>query len=252
MTDQREHSAHIDFESLNDYVDGRLDARATTLLDKHLSVCDACTDELRSLQALVAATAALPKSVLPGDDIWADLKAAIDGQKAAVLPLASPAQTPVTLPEISRAPTRNHWRNRVRLVAAGVLLVVTSSAITALVLRQRGPEQSASKDSSITPAAGPQIGAPRVLPASFRAAEGQYTKTIEELRLAVDAQRAYLNPGTIRTVDHSLAVVDSAIAEARAALIADPNNRMLVELLSAGYQRKLDLLRRTSELSSRI
>src|SRR5215211_5512758 len=118
MTDQREHSAHIDFESLNDYVDGRLDARATTLLHKHLSVCGACTDELRSLQALVAATAALPKSVLPGDDIWADLKAAIDGQKAAVLPLASPpAQTPVALPEISRASTRNHWRNRVWLVA---------------------------------------------------------------------------------------------------------------------------------------
>ena len=90
-----------------------------------------------------------------------------------------------------------------------------------------------------------------MLPASFRLAEGQYTQTIDELRLAVDAQRAHLNPETVRTVDRSLAVVDSAIAEARAALLADPGNRTLVDLLSASYQRKLDLLRRTSELSSR-
>jgi len=64
-------------------------------------------------------------------------------------------------------------------------------------------------------------------------------------------QRSSLSPETIRTVDHSLAVVDSAIKEARSALLADPNNQVLVDLLSATYQRKLDLLRRTSELGSR-
>jgi CHASE3 domain sensor protein len=69
--------------------------------------------------------------------------------------------------------------------------------------------------------------------------------------LAVDTQRNQLSPETIRTVDRSLAVVDSAIAEARAALMSDPNNQMLIDLLSASYQRKLDLLRRTSELGSR-
>ncbi|HEX6278078.1 MAG TPA: hypothetical protein VFZ53_33770, partial [Polyangiaceae bacterium] len=84
-----------------------------------------------------------------------------------------------------------------------------------------------------------------------RVAEGHYTQTIDELRLAVDAQRAQLNPETVRTVDRTIAVIDSAIAEARAALLADPNNRTLVDLLSASYQRKLDLLRRTSELGSR-
>jgi len=83
-------------------------------------------------------------------------------------------------------------------------------------------------------------------------AEGEYSRAIGELLQAVDAQRSRLSPETIRTVDHSLAVIDSAIAEARNALVADPNNATLVDLLSASYQRKLDLLRRTSELSSRI
>ena len=88
-------------------------------------------------------------------------------------------------------------------------------------------------------------------PEVFRATEGQYNRAIEELVQAVDAQRSRLNPETVRTVDRSLAVIDSAIAEARGALIADPGNTTLIDLLSATYQRKLDLLRRTSELSSR-
>jgi hypothetical protein len=92
--------------------------------------------------------------------------------------------------------------------------------------------------------------APGVLPVNFRQTETEYNRTIDELKLAVDTQRSRLSPETVRTVDHSLAVVDSAIAEARTALLADPNNRMLVDLLSASYQRKLDLLRRTSELGS--
>jgi hypothetical protein len=91
-----------------------------------------------------------------------------------------------------------------------------------------------------------------VLPVVVRSTEDEYARTIRELRISVDAQRTSLSTETIRTVDHSLAIVDSAIAEARAALIADPNNRTLVDLLASSYQRKLDLLRRTSELSSKI
>ena len=91
-----------------------------------------------------------------------------------------------------------------------------------------------------------------MLLASFRETESEYTRTIEELKLAVDTQRSTLSPETVRTIDHSLAVVDSAIAEARAALLADPNSQMLMDLLSSSYQRKLDLLRRSSELASRI
>ena len=91
-----------------------------------------------------------------------------------------------------------------------------------------------------------------MLLASFRATEGEYARTFDELRTAFEAQRAQLSPETVETVLHSLAVIDSAITEARAALLEDPNNRTLVDLLSASYQRKLDLLRRTSELSSRI
>ena len=91
-----------------------------------------------------------------------------------------------------------------------------------------------------------------MLPVSVQRTESEYSPTIDQLKAVVDAERGRLSPETVRTVDRSLAVIDSAIAEARAALIADPQNRMLVDLLSSSYQRKLDLLRRTSELSSKI
>jgi len=90
-----------------------------------------------------------------------------------------------------------------------------------------------------------------MLPASFRITEDEYARTIGELRVAFDVQRGQLSPETVRTVERSLNVIDAAIKEARDALLADPGNRTLLDLLSASYQRKLDLLRRTSELSSR-
>jgi Putative zinc-finger len=240
MSDRPEHP---DFASLNDYVDGTLDGASMSSIDKHLSGCAECSAELASLRALVAATGALPKSVLPDDDLWADLKAAIDDRKAVVLPAISP--------DVPARATGSRWQRPAWLAAAAVVLVALSSATTAIVLRS-SPETMVAQNRPDSGTTRLGLGAPPVLPASFRAAEGQYMQTIQELRDAVDAQRAYLNPETVRTVDHSLAVVDSAIAEAREALLADPNNRTLVDLLSASYQRKLDLLRRTSELSSRI
>ena len=59
-----------------------------------------------------------------------------------------------------------------------------------------------------------------------------------------------MSPATVRTVERALTVIDSAIAEARAALAADPANAALIDILSAHYERKVDLLQRATELSS--
>ena len=231
-------SEHVSFETLNDYVDGVIDAATIVRVDKHLANCAGCSAELSSMKELIASTAALSRSVLPEDDMWTDLKASIEQRKEVVL--RSPSNAGPHASKSSRS-AQAWWHHRGLLSAAAVLLVVASSATTVLVLRNAPVEQ-------IPPAAVAPLGLPR----SFRVAEGQYVNAIEELRRAVDDQRSRLSPQTIRTVDHSLAVVDSAIAEARVALLADPNNRTLVELLSTSYQRKLDLLRRTSELTSKI
>jgi hypothetical protein len=244
MTDTRE---HLSFEILNDYVDERLDARAIRTVDEHVRTCAECASELADLRDLLAGVASLPRSVLPPEDIWGDLRASIDRGKNVVLPVGGLALAPET-PVLPVG--RSSWFTRSALGAAAVVLIALSSGITAMLLRPESPAADVVQNPGKTVIDQP--GAPAVLPASFRATEGEYARTIEELRLALAAQRNRLNPETIRTVDHSLAVIDSAIAEARAALLSDPGNRTLVDLLSASYQRKLDLLRRTSELTSRI
>ena len=241
------HSGHIGFETLSDYVDGNLDEGASSEVQRHLAICRSCSADHHALRALLQTTSDLPRSVLPADDLWPDLERALETRK--ILSLPSPAGRSDAPPAASRRQVER-WKTRGLLAAAAVVLVTVSSAITTLVVRQ----SDRARPFALTPDSIQRVSpAPRaLLPVGFRQAEMEYNRTIEELELAVNTQRSRLSPETIRTVDHSLAVVDSAIAEARAALLADPNNGMLVDLLSASYQRKLDLLRRTSELSSKI
>jgi len=236
---------HVSLESLSDLMDGLLDTRAANAIERHLAQCGACSATRDSLSELLMAARDLPRSVLPDQDIWPDLKRTLNERKTLVLPSANGS----TSGSADRKVPRISFKFGVLLAIAAVVLIVVSSSITALVLRGGKSKDIANKEDMLPV---PLRNVSNVLPPSFRQAETEYNRTIDELIQAVNTQRSQLSPETIRTVDHSLTVVDSAIAEARAALLADPNNRTLVDLLSASYQRKLDLLRRTSELGSRL
>jgi anti-sigma factor RsiW len=240
-------SEHVDFDVLNDYVDGLLDQRTTLAVSDHLSGCSECSGQHSKLTMMLTSVEELPKSVLPSD-MWPELKQSLEQRKEIVLPVS--ATKPASGSPVNVA-AQNPWRSRTFMAAAAVILVVVSSGVTALVLQNRYETRIAEITPESRAPGAPAAGAIG-LSVSFRLAEGEYNRAIDQLVQAVNEQRNRLNPETIRTVDRSLAVVDSAIAEAKAALLADPNNGTLVDLLSASYQRKLDLLRRTSELSSRI
>jgi putative zinc finger protein len=235
---------HVDFERLNAYVDGVLDEREAKAVEEHLAVCQTCALEHDQLKMVLRDVGTLSRSVLPPEDLWPELKKALNSRKEISLTPKVGSRTAAAVPSWKASP----WIPRVRLLAAGLVLVVLSSWVTATVLRSR---DLATRD-RVIPVPSPSSPRQTMLLASFRETESEYTRTIEELKLAVDTQRSTLSPETVRTIDHSLAVVDSAIAEARAALLADPNSQMLMDLLSSSYQRKLDLLRRSSELASRI
>ena len=79
-----------------------------------------------------------------------------------------------------------------------------------------------------------------------------YDDTARQLEATLTLQRQRLSPKTIATVERSLAVIDSAIDEARRALLEDPSNRALVDIFAANYERKLDFLRRATELTSSL
>lgn len=230
---------HPDFDVLNDYVDGRLDQESRTRVAQHLEICERCRGEHRGLNELLESLGSVPQSVLPDEDLWADIRSSIDTRKEVVLPVGGQRDE-------GHRVKRPWWAYPSMLIAAGVTLIVVSSGVTAFVLR--------SDDGSTTMAQGrdsAQILEASVLPVGFRRAESEYLRTIAELRATLRSQRDVLRPETIAAVEHSLSVVDTAIEEARAALLSDPSNATLVDLLTASYERKVDLLRRAADLGAR-
>jgi hypothetical protein len=182
----------------------------------HLVECAQCRETLRRVQALLDATHALPRGIDPPPEVWAALRE-----------------------RLARTPTRagqRWWHNGWLATAAGVVLV----SGTAIVTSTGAPRAKGSK----LPAP------PQPTPTAVRAVDVNYVETVAHLREALERQRAALAPSTVATVDRALAVIDSAIAEARAALASDPANAALVDILSAHYERKVELLQRATELST--
>lgn len=223
---------HLDFEQISEIADGRehppvgrADGHpAESREARHLAECGACRETLRKVRELVTAARGLPRDVAPPPEVWSALRERVAREPA------------------GRLVTRRWWHNGWMATAAAMLLVVG----TAVLMPRTAGKAKGSKLPRATPVA--VLPSPVVL----IAVDKNYAATVAELRESLDAQRPTLAPATVRTVERSLAVIDSAIAEARNALASDPANQALVDILSAHYERKVDLLQRATELSSSL
>jgi hypothetical protein len=220
---------------LNDYVDGTLAPAAVHEVEAHLERCAACRDELAALRALLDEAAALSRSIDPPRDLWPDIDARIEDAEA-----ASPA------PRLEAA-GRSLRSMRYPLAAAAVVLVVASSAVTALLLSGRGSPQIASLPPAV--AGDAWDGSPV---ARWHVAEGEYLRAAAELLEALEAARGRLPPAAVQTIESNLRILDAAIRESRAALALDPVNGQLLEMLSATYRKKLELLQHVNRLAAEL
>jgi anti-sigma-K factor RskA len=221
---------HLTVDQLGDFVDGVLAPRDAADVERHLSTCVSCAHDLDRLQALLAATAALPRDVAPPDPLWMSIRDTLEARKVTALP-------------VTHAPARAIWSSTTRrVVAAGVVLVVTGAI--GVGIRQR---------TSQAPAPRPVTAYTTSLRTSAVLAtmiDRHYMPALDQLTASLQRTRAVTPPATLVAVDHGLEIVDSAIAETRAALARDPGNRDIADLLAANYQRKVDLLKRATELTS--
>jgi hypothetical protein len=215
---------HVSFDQLSAIADGSVPADDVAAIERHLAGCAPCRAELAKLRALLAQAAVLPAYLEPPAGAWEGIRGRLRPPSRAI-------------GRAQRIPARQWvWR-----AAAAIVLVAGSSALTMLVLRS-GPSD---------PITTVQSSTPPVAPPAVRAVEQSYAGVVDELELTLQAQRNALAPETIATVERALRVIDEAIAEARAALAADPNNDALLDVLSANYEQKVQLLRRASELPAR-
>jgi hypothetical protein len=77
-----------------------------------------------------------------------------------------------------------------------------------------------------------------------------YDAAVGELEELLDAERQRLDPKTVRVLERNLAIIDSAIAEARRAVEQDPENGYLRTYLNRTLRRKVELLRTASAIAA--
>lgn len=209
------------------------------------------------LQRLLDDVARLPRAVDPPAGAWDAIRARIDAQR--VRPIAG--ATPGTATH--RRPARWWWV--ATAAAAGLLVFIGGSSMVAKRSKARAVERLAAQREATPGPVGP------VGPAAAAAAEGGsvavptpvslsttnpalaatidgYQKAVRDLDAGITRHLEALTPGTREVVRRSLATIDTAIAELRTALDADPRDAALGRSLAGIYETKLDFLRRVRAL----
>jgi hypothetical protein len=220
-------SDHLSWETLNDLVDGVLPPAAIATAESHTRDCASCATALAELRATVSVTRDLPASLTPPDDLWNDVRTTIEAGKVAHLPLgAAPALA------------RGIWMTPGKLAAAAVVLIAATASLTGVMMKSSPSAPVVAQEPSFTTAA------------SWQASERVFLVNVLELREQLEALHDHLSPGTLVKVEKALATIDLAIAEGREALLRDPSNAALSELMASNYRQKIELLRRVTQLAS--
>ncbi|MDP1857142.1 MAG: zf-HC2 domain-containing protein, partial [Gemmatimonadaceae bacterium] len=255
MTDRDLTCSELD-ERLGDYLEGTLDDSSVADVELHLSGCAECAALVRDFERITRDAAALPAPA-PSHDLWPDISARLDTR---VLTLASR----------DAAPGSTWKRVRTGALAAGLVgitAVVTYSLTSRDSVRHVASAPNVSSDSSGTatvapapsPAAPPlatqssgSLASEESLPLTLRSAstassatrrtrveaKTTYDAEISALRGVLTQRGEQLDPRTVAILETSLSTIDSAIAEARRALVGDPASRFLSQQLNKALEKK--------------
>lgn len=224
-------SAHLNDE-LSAYLNGELAGRELERVEVHLGSCSECTRVLEDLRRVVRQAHALDDRP-PERDLWGGIASRIGAAAS------QPEPPPAAVLQLRPRPRRFSF-SAPQLAAAAVTIMTLSAATAALLVRSATP---AATDAAPLPAAEVRpVGLP------LQPLVESYDAAIAELERSFAAHRYDLDTTTARVLEQSLALIDVAIAQARAALARDPNNLYLNGHLRRALDRKLDVLRRAVAL----
>ncbi|HYN80046.1 MAG TPA: hypothetical protein VES88_00975 [Gemmatimonadaceae bacterium] len=209
---------------------------------------DDTIDEAR-LRKLMDEVSALPRSIEPPPDAWMNIRAAIEAGESAIGRGGAGANAGVESGSRHRG-RMAFWQRPVFLAAAAVVLVASSSAVTAIAIGRRASDGSGvdTANRSRMAAIATDSNGPASL-AQFTVVESDYLRAVNDLSATLESEQGSLSPETIAKLRESIKVIDTAILEARNALAADPANRTLIQMLANSYEQKVDLLKRTTEMA---
>lgn len=261
---------------LADYMEGELRGEAREAFDAHAASCAQCGPLMLDLEQIVARAATLGP-IEPSRDLWKGIEERIgtnvvplatrrrtiplwSGLIAASLLVAATAGITYKLAR-SGGPTSASPGNTSSQVAAATAEPTNPAPGGSGPIISAPPQVVANNDASgaqgETPRAGrtSRGGSPAAQLVGNRGRmpgeSDVYDREISRLRTVLRSRRSDLDPRTVMAIEKSLAVIDTAIAQARSALAADPASRFLNDQLTHALDKKVELLRTAALLPAR-
>ncbi|HEY3279924.1 MAG TPA: zf-HC2 domain-containing protein [Gemmatimonadales bacterium] len=206
-------------DRLSEYLDGELAGGERTALEAHVATCAECRATLEELRRVVARARTLEDRT-PRADLWPAINARLTpGRRPGVI---QPWRLSLSVPQ---------------LLAASILLALLSGGGVWLGLHR--PQLARDAQYTLRPGS----------PARPVVWTGRTDAAIAELQAVLSRNETRLDTATVRVVRENLAMIDVAIAQARAALAADPGDAYLNLHLADTMRRKLELLRRVNAIA---
>ena len=215
-------------DKLSAFADGELDPAERELVQRHLRGCPACERALTEIRAIVS-WAPEYRGLPPTRDVWPELSTRL-------------------APRTSPGGRKQAWHGRrvtIRvpvLLAASILLILLSAGAMWLTR-----ENSAGK----TPMAAIPSGGREWNASLATITDAKYATAVNELEGILALHDSALDPETLRVIRSSLATIDSAISQARAAVLRDSSsNDYLKASIALNMRRKLDILRTAAKAAT--
>ena len=261
---------------LPDYMEGDLAGDEREAFERHAESCAHCRPILEELKAIVASAGALGP-IEPSRDLWSGIEARIGTQVVPLgsrrtMPLARTLAAAVVLMAVTAGIT---WQLARRGAPAGQQTAAVAAAsndqpsptgTTGPVIVTSPPQVASNEEAGNTPprttvsAAKAPVATPRSGDQMVQAVRNGgravstaqlYDNEITRLHAVIQQRRGELDPKTVAAIERSLAVIDTAIAQARSALARDPASRFLNGRLTDALDKKVELLRITAMLPAR-
>jgi anti-sigma factor RsiW len=207
--------------TLSEYVDRTLGRDELAQVARHLETCEACRRLVDDLREITRAAAALDPAIPPAH-VWTRIEREIRGGE-------------------NRAHRRSGNLQAVTWLAAAAVLVL------AVFIGIR-----------FAPATAPDTGraadaaAAAAVEAELKLAEEHYQKAISGLERIANVETSPLDAGTAATLQKSLAVINQAIDESRAAVRSEPASQQAQHSLIENFKTKLGLLQDTVALINEL
>ncbi|HET7631452.1 MAG TPA: zf-HC2 domain-containing protein [Gemmatimonadaceae bacterium] len=220
-------------DALMPLLEGELDGATRLAMEAHARHCAECGALLADLRRIEHDAARLP-TLHPSRDLWSGVQARI---QAPVVPLA--ARRPL-------------WMSpRVLGFAAAAAILVAAGIGYGAARYTTAPAVSLQAAATrATDVPSPVSAGVRLASATPQAVEHSYDAEIAGLRAIITQRRPRLDSSTVAILEHNVAVIDSAIAQCKAALAKDPRSRFLMQSLNQSLGTKVQVLRTVAALPS--